>query len=87
MLAFQNVCPNSWKQAAIIRVFKICRMYCLGKYRRTAVLNNFSIVFELIKHDHMSHFLKFEVNYYQHDFNTPISTVNNLVTFRYPLLL
>jgi hypothetical protein len=46
-----------------------------------SILNNFSKLFELVIHDHISHYLKFKLNPCQHGFTKSKSTITNLVSY------
>jgi hypothetical protein len=70
-----------WKQAAVVPVFKKGKTSSVGNYRPITILNNFSKVFEFIKHDHVSYFFKSKLSSSQHGFIKSKSTFTNLVTF------
>jgi hypothetical protein len=51
----QNTFPSSWKQGAVVPVLKKCKHSFDGNCRHIAI-SNYSSVFEIIIHDHVSHF-------------------------------
>jgi hypothetical protein len=63
----QQLFPSSWKQAAIVPIFKKVNSSLLANYRPISILNNFSKVFESVIHDHVSHYLQSKLNCCQHD--------------------
>jgi hypothetical protein len=56
-----------WKQAVIVPVFKGGGSGSVNEYRPVSI-NHFSIVFEFIIHDPVSHYLKLKLNPFLHDF-------------------
>jgi hypothetical protein len=75
----QQYFPATWKEAAVVPVFKRGNHAAMSNYRPISNLNNFSKLIEFIVHDHVSHYTKFNKN--QHDFTRTKSTATNLVTF------
>jgi hypothetical protein len=71
-----------WKQAVIVPVFKKRNTSSVGNWRPISILNNFLKAFAFIIYAHVSHFLKYKLNFSQHGFINSKSTVPNLVTFR-----
>jgi hypothetical protein len=77
----QQCFPTLWKQAAIVPVLKKGKSTSVSNYRPITLPCNFSKIFEMIIHDHVSHYLKSKITPYQHGFSKTKSTCTNLVTF------
>jgi hypothetical protein len=77
----QHYFPTVWKQAAIVPVFKKSNTASVSNYHPISILNTFSKLFELVIHDHVSHYLKPKLNSCQHGFTKSKSTITNLVTY------
>jgi hypothetical protein len=75
----QQYLPTVWKEAAIVPVLKIVKYAAVSNYRPISILGNFSKLFELIIHYHVSHYVK--CNHNQHGFAKSKCTVTNVVTF------
>jgi hypothetical protein len=73
--------PTLWKQTAIIPVFKKGKSTSVSNYWAISLVSNFSKVFELVIHDHISHYLKSKISPYQHGFTKTKSTSTNLVAY------
>jgi hypothetical protein len=69
-----------WKQAAVFPVFKKGNTASVSNYRPISILNNFSKLFELIIHDHVSHYLKSKLNPCQHGYTKSKAAITILVT-------
>jgi hypothetical protein len=79
----QHYFPTVRKQAAIVPVFKKKKgnTASVSNYRPISILNIVSKLFELVIHDHVSHYLKSKLNPCQHDFTKSKSTITSLVTY------
>jgi hypothetical protein len=75
----QQYFPAAWKEAAVLPVFKRGNYVAVSNHRPVSILSNFSKLFQIIIHDHVSHYAKYIPN--QHSFTTTKSTVTNFVTF------
>jgi hypothetical protein len=62
-------------------MFKKGNTASVSNYRPISILNTFSKLFELVIHDHVSHYLKFKLNPCQHGFIKSKSTITNPVTY------
>jgi hypothetical protein len=70
-----------WIIIIIIPVFKKGKRTSLSNYRAISLVSNFSKLFELVIHDHISHYLKSKISPHQHGFTKAKSTSTNLVTY------
>jgi hypothetical protein len=77
----QQYFPTLCKQAAIIPALKKGKSTSVSNYRPITLLCNFSKIFEMFIHDHVSHHLKSKINPYQHGFSKTKSGSTNVVTF------
>jgi hypothetical protein len=77
----QHKSPTLWKQAAVVPVFNKGSCASVSNCRPISILNDFSEVFELIIHDHVSHYFKRKLNTCQHGFTKSKSAVTNSVTY------
>jgi hypothetical protein len=66
---------------AIVPVSKKGNIASVSNYQLISVLNTLSKLFELVIHDHVSHYLKSKLNPCQHGFTKSKSTITNLVTY------
>jgi hypothetical protein len=77
----QQLSPASWKQAAIVRIFKKGNSSLLASYRPVSILNIFAEVFEFVIRDHVSHYVRSMLSCCQHGFIKFRSPTSNLVTY------
>jgi hypothetical protein len=77
----QQYCPTLWKQAAIAPVLIKGKSTSVSNYRPISLPSNFSMIFEFVIHDHVSHHLKSKISPHQQGFSKTKSTSTNLVTF------
>jgi hypothetical protein len=61
MIVTQNYFPTVWKQAAVVPVFKQGNTASAINYRSISILNTLSKIFELVVHDHVSHYTLLKV--------------------------
>jgi hypothetical protein len=55
----QQYFPATWKEAAVVPVFKRGNHAAMNNYRPIFIVNNFSKIFEFIIHFHVSPYAKF----------------------------
>jgi hypothetical protein len=52
----QQYFPAAWKEAVVVPVFKRGNHVAMSNYRPISILNNFSKLFQVIIHEHASHY-------------------------------
>jgi hypothetical protein len=77
----QQLFPSSWKQAAVVPIFKKGSSSLLAKCCPISILNNFSKVFEFVIHDHVSHYVWSKLNCCQYGCIKSRSTTSNFVMY------
>lgn len=76
-----GIYPSKWKEAVITPVFKSGKKNDIKNYRPISILNNFSKLFEIIIHKHISFYINNKINSSQHGFIKSKSTTTNLISY------